>query len=37
MRGLTLVGLQAIQNALNQRPRKALGYCSAAEVLPDFD
>jgi len=37
MRGLTLVGIQAIQNALNQRPRKVLGYYSAAEVLPDFD
>lgn len=37
MHGLTLVGLQAIQNALNQRPRKILGYRSAYEILPDFD
>lgn len=37
MRPLTLISLQAIQNALNKRPRKILNYRSAIEVLPDFD
>jgi IS30 family transposase len=37
MRALTLTGIQAIQNALNQRPRKVLNYQSAMAVLPDFD
>ncbi|ERL45821.1 IS30 family transposase [Lactiplantibacillus paraplantarum] len=37
MRSLTIVGIQAIQNALNQRPRRILGYQSAMDVLPDFD
>jgi IS30 family transposase len=37
MRQLTLTKIQAIQDALNQRPRKILDYQSAIAVLPDFD
>ncbi|AYC71848.1 IS30 family transposase [Lactiplantibacillus pentosus] len=37
MRSLTITGIQAIQDALNQRPRRILGYQSAKDVLPDFD
>ncbi|ADN98199.1 hypothetical protein Nizo2494_1607 [Lactiplantibacillus plantarum] len=37
MKSLTLPVIQAIQDALNQRPRKILGYKSAMDILPDFD
>lgn len=37
MRSLTITGIQAIQNAINQRPRRILGYESALDILPDFD
>ena len=37
MRPLTITGIQAIQDALNQRTRRILGYQSAKDVLPDFD
>lgn len=37
MRSLTITNLQAIQNALNYRPRRILDYACAAEVLPAFD
>lgn len=37
MRHLTITGIQAIQDALNQRPRRIFGYQSAKDVLPDFD
>ena len=34
MRSLTIIG---IQDALNQRPRRILGYQSAQGILPNFD
>lgn len=37
MRFLTITGIQSIQDALNQRLRRILGYQSAMDVLPDFD
>lgn len=37
MRTLTITDIQAIQDALNQRPRRILDYHSAMEVLPDLD
>ena len=37
LRSLTLVGVQAIQDTLNQRPQKCLGYRCSSEVFPDFD
>ncbi|ERO40000.1 hypothetical protein N654_2435 [Lactiplantibacillus plantarum 4_3] len=37
MRSLTITEIQAIQDALNQRPRRIIDYQSAMVVLPDFD
>lgn len=37
MKSLNIVDLQAIQDALNQRPRRILNYQSAMDVLPAFD
>lgn len=37
MSPVTITDLQAIQDALNQRPRKVLNYQSAMTLLPDFD
>jgi len=37
LRSLTLVGVQSIQDTLNQRPRKSLGYRCASEILSCFD
>ncbi|WP_457952073.1 IS30 family transposase [Lactiplantibacillus pentosus] len=37
MKSLILPVIQAIQDALNQRPHEILGYKSAMDILPNFD
>ncbi|CAJ1224953.1 MULTISPECIES: IS30 family transposase [Lactobacillaceae] len=37
MKELSIVNVQAIQDILNSRPRKVLGYQTAMSLLPDFD
>jgi IS30 family transposase len=31
-----IIDIQSFQDALNQRPRRSLGYCSAADLMPEL-